>query len=371
MSVPSRVSLTFNGLTFNGKIKPYSLIGETNDVQDLYDVLHYHKENLIALSGSRGSYMDLSQIPDFKTGSFAGNLKMFLYYKKMGTAFVDRAKEGADNSFNQFPTFDETLGSLEGIMSTIQHLEDVAGRIVGINRQQLGQTQNYDGKSVTQSAIQNSSMLTEWLHNEHDEFVERSLTDIANASRVAHRGGVVGHYTDRRRTQHLYRLDDVVFPYSDYGIHITNKSADKRSVAELKAMSMQLMREGLMQIEDILPMFKQQGLAEVMREVEMSVTRRRVEMEEQTAQMQQLQVAMAKAKEEAEIKKLQAQAGELFSKIEKNKREMELEQQLLQQKSTTDNKKLDLDRERVDLERTQLEVYAKQNAVKSAEVKNN
>jgi hypothetical protein len=75
--------LTYNGLTYNGKIKPYSLIGETEDLQDLYDVLHFHKENLIALSGVKGSYMDLSQLPDFKTGNPADNIKLYMYYKKL------------------------------------------------------------------------------------------------------------------------------------------------------------------------------------------------------------------------------------------------------------------------------------------------
>jgi hypothetical protein len=373
MSAPSKVYLTFEGLTHNGKIKPYSLIGETEDLQNLYDILHYHKENLIALSGVKGSIMDLSQLPDFKTGNQADNIKMYMYYKKLGTAFIDRSKQGADKSYNQFSTYDDTLGAgLQAVLTTIQHLEEVAGRIIGVNRQQLGATQQYDGKSVTQMAQQNSAMVTEYMFNEHDEFVERALTAIAQASRISHKNGAVGHYTDRNsRMQQMFRLDSVNFPYADWGVHITNKSSDKRSIMELKMMAQQMVKDGLMNFEDILPMYKQTSLAEITRQIEVNIIKRREEMTEQQAQLQQMQAQLMQAKGEAEVQKLQAQVQELMNKIEVNQRELQLEQLAIDNKQAVDLSGLELDKKRVELEAKQLDVYAKQNVVKSAEVKNN
>lgn len=379
MSSPSKVYLTFDGLTHNGKVKPYSLIGETQDLQDQYDILHYHKENLISLSGSKGSYMDLGQMPDFKTGNPVDNIKMFLYYKKMGTAFIDRSKEGAtgglsagSTAFNQFPSYDDGLGAgFQAVLAAIANLEETASRVVGVNRQQMGQTQYYDGKSTNQQAQVNSSMVTEYIFNEHDEFVERALTNLANAARVAYKNGVVGHYTDNRRTQQIFRLDGANFPFADWGIHITNRTSDKRSIQELKALSSSLVKEGLMNVEDMLPMFRQSGLAEITRQIQVSAARRREEMEAQSAQVQQLQMQLQKAKDEAEIGKLQAQIQEISSKIDKNKRELDLEERALSEKTDTDDRKVDLESKRVDLEAKQLEVYAEQNTVKSAEIKNN
>lgn len=375
MSSPSKVYLTFNGLTHNGKIKPYSLYGETQDIQDLYDVLHWHKENLIALSGVKGSVMDLGQIPNFSGGTNpVDNIKMFLYYKKLGTAFIDRSKEGlssASAQFNQFPTYDDTIGAgLDAILKTIEHLEEVAGRITGINRQALGQTQQYDGKATNQMAQQNSSMVIEYLFNEHDEFVERSLTDLANAARVSYKNGVVGHYTDNQRMQQIFRLDGANFPYADWGIHITNRHSDAKSIQELKGMSSAMVREGLMQIEDILPLFRQTGLAEITRQIQVSVVRRREQLEEMQQQMAQMEQQLKVAKEQAEIGKLNAQIEEISGKMATSQQELALEQAALSGKENTDTKKLELEQKRVDLEAKQLEVYAKQNTVKSAEIKN-
>ena len=315
--------------------------------------------------------MDLSQLPDFKTGNPADNIKMYMYYKKLGTAFIDRSKDSADRNYNQFSTYDDTLGAgVSAILEMITHVEEVASRVVGVNRQQLGANEYFDGKATSQMMIQNSSMVTEYLFNEHDEFVERALTDIANAARVAYKNGVVGHYTDRRRQQQIFRLDDVNFPFSDWGIHITNRSADKRSIMELKGMTADLVKQGMMQFRDILPMFKQTGLAEILRELEVVVTKREEEMMQQQQQLQQVQMQLQQAKEEAEIGKLKSQAQELMSKIEKNARELDIEREALQQKRDVDLAKLGNDNKRIELEAKQLEVYARENAVKSAEIKN-
>jgi hypothetical protein len=56
--------------------------------------------------------MDVSQIPDFDVGDFEENLKRWMYYKKLGIAWIDRSQEGADKSFNQFSTYDDTLGAV-------------------------------------------------------------------------------------------------------------------------------------------------------------------------------------------------------------------------------------------------------------------
>lgn len=373
MSQPSKVFLSYDGLTHNGKIKPYSLMGETADLQDLYDVLHWHKENLIALSGVKGSVMDMSQLPDFKTGNPADNIKLYMYYKKLGTAWIDRSKEGADKTFNQFSTYDDTMGAgLKAILEMIQHVEDVAGRVVGVNRQQLGSNEYFDGKATTQMMIQNSSMVTEWFFNEHDEFVERALTNIANAARVAYKNGVVGHYTDSRRQQQIFKLDDVNFPFADWGVHITNKSSDKRSIAELKAMTADMVKQGMMQFRDIIPLFKQTGLAEIIREIEISVVKREEEMAKQQQQLQQIQIQLAQAKEQAEIQKLNSQAQEIMSKIQQAQKQLDLERQAIADKKDLGLAQLDNDNKRIELEAKQLEVAARQGDKKNnAEVKNN
>ena len=77
------------------------------------------------------------------------------------------------------------------------------------------------------------------------------------------------------------------------------------------------------------------------------------------------------AREQAEIQKLQKQSEEIISKIGKNQKELEIEQQALSQKRDTDIAKIDNDNKRIELEAKQLEFASRSNAAKAAEIKNN
>lgn len=371
MACPSKVALSFNGLTYNGKIKPYSLLGETEDLQDLYNILHFHKENLIALSGVRGSYMDLSQIPDFKTGSFAGNLKMFMYYKKMGTAFIDRSKEHADKQFNQFPTYDETLGSSTSVvLSMIEHVEATAERITGVSRQAMGTIGQYDGKGNTENAIMQSSLVTEYLFNEHDEFAQQALTDLANSLRVAYKDGYTGYYVSDQHTKEIFTLRPE-FALCDLNIFFTNRASDKQSIAELKMYANQLAQQQLLQFEDILPLFKKGSLTDIIRYIEANIIKRRKQMEEQQAQLGNAQAQLEQAKGQAEVAKLQAEIAKLQADMADNQRKLALEEREVTDKKMVETEKVRLDQERVKLEQKQLDNAIAGSKANNAEVKNN
>lgn len=379
LSEPSKVNLTFNGRTYNGRIKQYSLIEATKDLQDLYDVLHYHKENLIALSGVRGMIMDLSQMPHFGDPNtkgpeaFTEDLKSWMYYKKLGVAFIDRAKEGADNTYNQFTTYDDTLGAgLSAILEMIRHIEEVAGRLVGVNRQRLGAISQREGKGTTEHAISQSNLVTESIFNEHDELVRQAIEDILNACRVSWKNGYTGAYVSDQYLQNIFTLDPE-FALSDFGIYITNKISDARSIEELKAFSYQLVQQGMMEFEDVMPLFRKSNLKDIETTIQHNLERRKRAIAEQEEQVKQLQQQLQIAKEKGEIDKLNAEVEELLSQVELNKAKARIEERELAIKEDEVAGQLQLDQQRVALEAKQLDVVSRsnemQNSKKLAEVK--
>lgn len=377
LTSPSKVHLTFDGPTFNGLIKPYSLIAETEDLQDLYNNLHFHKENLIALSGVKGAIMDVAQLPDFGVGgsdptqAFVENMKRWMYYKKMGVLFIDSTKEGLDgkkSSYNQFGNYDDTLGAgLEVILRIIQHVEDVAGRICGVPRQSLGDVKTYEGKGSTQTAINQGSLVVEYLFNEHDEVVQRALTNLINAAKIAYKGGMNGHYITDNKSREIFTLS-AGWENADLGVYVTNKSSDRRSIDELKGMTGKLMNDGLIQFEDIIPLFKKNSLADVIRQIETNMSRRRIEMEQQNNKMQEMQAQLEMAKGQAEVDNLRAQVAKIQADIAVNQSKLLLEKQALEEETMIDAENLKLEQKRIDLEAKQLDVAPKQG--NAAEVRN-
>jgi hypothetical protein len=367
-SRPSKCYLTFNGLTYAGSVKPSSFMKMTDDLQDTYDILHFHRENLLALSGVRGSIMDVSQLPDFGTGNLADNLKLYLYYKKLGVALINSAREGA-GAYNQFGSYDDTLGQgYATILAAISQIEDMAGRLVGVNRQRLGNLTYRDGKATTESAQFQASLITQGMYNEHYEVVRFALEDIANACRIAWKNGYTGAYMSNTYTQLITTLEPE-WSLSSYGIHIDNKVSEKRTVEEMKGFAMQVMREGMLEFQDVIPLFRKGNLSDILSHIEHSMTKRKQQMMEQQAQMQQLEGQVQQAETEGKVELIKAQIAKLMSDMEDNKRKLALEERELNDNRNKDMMDFNNESARIALEAKQLDVQAFKG--NSAEVRNN
>lgn len=354
---PSRCYLTFNGPTYANGIEPYSLIDVTDDIQDTYDILHFHRDNLLALSGVKGSYMDISQMPDFGTGNFTDNIKLFMYYKKLGVAFIDSSQEKAGN-YNQFGTYDDTLGQgYAVVLQAIANIEELAGRLVGVNRQRLGQTTYRDGKAVTENAQVQASLITQGMFNEHYEFVRQALEDIAHAYRIAYKNGNVSSYISDEYSQTIFSLEPG-WSLSYYGIYIDNKYSEKRTVQEMKSFAMQVMREGMMEFQDIIPLFRKGNLSDVLTHIEHSMTKRKEKIAQQENQLANLEAQLKMAEAQGKVQLIQAQIQKIAEDIQVNRAKLQLEQQALNDDRMKDMLDANNEAQRIALEAKQIDVAA-------------
>lgn len=364
---PSRVHLSFNGPTYNGKIKPFSLIEVTEDLQDLYDIMHFHKENLIAMSGTKGSYMDLSQLPDFGEGTFEGNLKMWLYYKKMGTAFIDRAQDSADKAFNQFPTYDDTIApAISVVLEMIHHIEEVAGRIIGVNRQAMGDIGKYEGKENTQQALMGSAMTTTPFFNEHDEFTRMACEDIVNALKVTHPEGRQGSYVNNQFLQTVFNVSPE-FSAHDYNVYFTFRMSDQRSIEDLKQWAYKFLDSKMLEFEDILPLFRKSNLKDMEVTIRKSIDERRKAAQEQLQMAQQIQQQIGQlsvVEKQGQIQELQAKVKQLTADAAMKEATARLEEEALRIEEKLETRKLDLEENAVGLESKKVDTLLEQARAK-------
>lgn len=357
MRDPSKVSLTFNGMTHNGKVEAVSMVEMTQDLQDMYDIMHYHKMNMVSLAGTRGSLMDLSQMPDFGFGGTPEgrkeNIKMWMYYKKLGLFLIDSSMEGAGN-FNQFTQIDESLSPAIGnLINIITHLEETAGRIIGVNRQRMGAIAQRDGKANTEQAIIQSNLITERLFNDHDELVCQALEDIVNQAKVAWKDGYTTSYVSNDFIQKVVTLDPG-WEIADYGVFITNRINEQASIDQIRQFAYREYDKGLMEFKDLLPLFRKTNLADLNSYISQSIERRRERIEEQQANAMQLQQQMEAAKGQAELQKLQSEIQKTNADIQFNQQKLVLEQEALRIEEEHKDSMVGLEKQRVALEQAQL-----------------
>ena len=94
-SNPKECTLSVNGLVFSDRNgNPFSLVLNTMDLQDRYDLLLYYRDNLIANSGTIGDWIDETLIPSHLGVSMPERLAKWIALKKQGIGLLNSSEEG-------------------------------------------------------------------------------------------------------------------------------------------------------------------------------------------------------------------------------------------------------------------------------------
>jgi len=162
----NRFNLPIFGKSFDSiEEQPYSLIKATNDIQDLIDMVWISRDYMMAVAGTKGNVIDVSQKPDDMT------TQEWEYHIKMGRIYIQTVDENGvpkRSSFNQWQNFDNSVSqAITYYDSLIENLTQMMGNIIGIPYQAMGETTRADQVGTNKMAIQESQMVTEMLFYEH------------------------------------------------------------------------------------------------------------------------------------------------------------------------------------------------------------
>ncbi len=259
------VKLPVFGQTFNGIESPYSLVWATKDIQELVNIVHYHRELMLALAGVKGIVMDLAQKPDDYTE------KEWLYYRKQGITFINSLKRthGKQATFNQFQQYDDSVSTsiqyLDGILVSLQKLVD---EITAVPYQRKGQTVASDQVGTTQSAIQQSALTTEILYYEHDEVVRRAIEAWINLAKIATEEGDIITYTNTDGGREIVDIPKEIFKNKQFEMHVINSSKEEEGLRDLKAISAQGYAKGTLDLGQLAKVYSMDNLKELQKTLE-------------------------------------------------------------------------------------------------------
>jgi hypothetical protein len=168
--------MPFVGLNKWGTTKSHSLVWETKDIQELWNLTHYFKELWLALSGVKGTIMDKGQLPDDMTP------EEWQYEKKRGVQWIDTVNKKGQHastrsSYNQFKDYDDTVSpNIQYLIQILDHFERLAETATGISRGKLGSVVSADQVGTMNQSIQQSGIVTEIRHAKH-ELVKRKVLE--------------------------------------------------------------------------------------------------------------------------------------------------------------------------------------------------
>ena len=312
----SRLQLPVIGRSFSSySEEPYSLIWTTKDLQDLYDIVNYHRELYIAASGVKGQVIDLSQKPTWMP------LKEHQYHKKLGNLYietVDKAGRKVQSPYNQWKEYDDSLSPniqfLEAIMAS---LDNSCKETMGVSRASMGQIVSTDQVGTANLSNQQSALVTEILFYESDQIEARALRRALNLmAKFVWKDEAILQYTTPDLRTEIIKIPANLLNQSDYDIILLNSTQEQNDMQEIKQLAFRQHEKGMLPFKNVIELYKQSSVVELQKNVI-----RWSEEAEKIAQMNLQNQQQAQA--QAEQMKIRME-NEFKAAIEKDKRQIEM-----------------------------------------------
>lgn len=305
LSNPSRCHFGIIGSIYNvGGQKPFSLVDMMKPYAYYYDVIHDRLNKLIAKNWGKIITLDLAKVP-------AGwDIDKWMYYAKTNSiAVVDSFKEGnIGNATGKLAglmnnassgVIDAELGNtIQFHLSLLEFIKGEMSEIVGVTRQREGQVSNRETVGGVERSTLQSSHITEYLFNMHDNVKKRVLEAFLETAKIALKGkNLKFQYILPDFSKKMIEIDGDEFAECDYGIAVENNSDLQNLNQKIDMLAQAAMQNGY-RLSVITKMYTSTSMMEKVRILE----------DAENDQLEQQQRAeQEKAKQEQQLLELQQQ----------------------------------------------------------------
>ena len=367
---PYRTRLSYSGMSYNQRQgEPYSMVWNLKDVQDMYDITQFHRNNLIATSGVAGTRVNMAGIPKVLGNNFMERLMKWIALRKQGVELIDPTEEGAQ-LFNHYGEFQGGVdgNAINGIDAILRTLEHQVVLTTGVTDQMLGQIEEREAVENVKTGIRQVSLITLNIFDLLSGARRRVLADLIDYSKISYHKGKQGSY--KVGASHIaFKIDSGSFRWSDYNIQVTNSSRDALKLQKLEAILGELAGAGVIKPEVMIELALADTLLEAKKIIRKGLSDDdggKGQMQEMEGQMQQMDSQLKEASAQAEKlqrendiqtkHKLDLDTKRLAQEKEFKERELSLKEREANDKAHYQNEDLRAKRDIVQLEKEQLYV---------------
>ena len=324
ISNPSRCHFGIIGTIYNvNESLPYSLVDMMKPYNYLYDAVHAKLVDLIATNWGKLLELDLAQKPKNweveKWMYFARANKVLIkdsFNEGSKGAATGKLAGGLNNASKGY--IDADWGqSIQNYINLLQWTKDSMSDLVGINRQREGNTYNRETVGGIERAVLQSSYITDWLFQQHDDTKRRVLEAFLEEAKGALRGrSKKFQYILSDNSRKIMEIDGDEFAECDYGLVVDNSNDTQKLYSQIETLAQAALQNQLLDFSSILKLYTSASIQEKIKIVDNAQKR----MTQQQQQAQQQAQQMEQQKLEAE---LQAKQAEMQQKDVLNQRDNE------------------------------------------------
>lgn len=359
---PFGCKLTYNGIVYKGNISyletPFSLVMATKDLADMFDVAHFHLNNLLATARPGGTIVPLEYIPkEFGDTPEERLLKFTGYLKTLSYMPISLSQEGNEGefAFNNFGSYNPNLDGplIQAMREYIMMLEEQADRIIGLNPQMMGEIEERSGKGTTLQAIKQGELVVKELLFLHMQAMRKVLIGVVNMSRMSYnKKPLLASYSigdnyriftigaenyslcdfnvqlvdDAEETQMAMKADELV------NLAIQNQTVRFKEAFDLiTAKSLQRKRQTITRAENSQHAQLMQQMQQMQQQLE-ELEKQNKQLTEKAGQLQQLDAQLKQKEIELKERKLKSDEDIKLKEIELKKEIKETKKEIDEQK---------------------------------------
>lgn len=265
---PCECKLPYVGKIYNSlNSMATSMVDLIKPIQYAYIVLWDRYLSELAKAKGRVMLVDIAQIA--KSQGF--DVEKYMYYVNMGFAFINSMEEGTEgamtgqrSSFNQFQSIDLSASPVIGqYMEAMSKLEEMAGELVGVNKQRQGDISASENVGNVNTSISQSTLVTEYWFFKHNEVKEAVLTRLLELSKLCYKDGIKTQFFLDEGYSTFLDVDGDLYNDSEYGVFITNSSKDNQIKESLKGLAQAALQNDKLKFSDIIKIMKSDSISEI------------------------------------------------------------------------------------------------------------
>ncbi len=365
---PYSCGFSYGGLLNNDRNgTPYSIVGALKDIQDIYDLTMFHRDNLIANSGVKGDRINVAGIPRLLGDDFMPRLFKFMALKKNGIELIDPTEQGAQ-LFNHHGSFDNTVDgrSIEAINKILIQLEHQADVIAGTSPQMLGQIEEREAVSNVKTGIKQSMMINQPLFELFRGNQNRLMTSLLNTAQLSYKSGKKISYISAGES-YTYSILPEKFTFSDYAISISYASKDTAKVQEMRQIAKELISNNMVDPDVMIKAIMSDSVTEISQLLSKNWAVKKAEnnqVGQLTGQVEQYETELKDLKgqlnnvtqqlEASKANNTEVKAKEVDLKHQEANKKLEIEETKVFDQKDFNEATIELKKETVQLEREQL-----------------
>jgi len=365
---PYTCDFSYGGVLNNDRGgKPYSIVGALKDIQDVYDLTMFHRDNLLANSGVKGDRINIAGIPKVLGTDFMDRLYTYMALKKNGHELIDPTERGAQ-LFTNYGSFDNTVDgrALQAIGGILEQLEHQADITAGTNPQMLGAIEEREAVSNVRQGMKQAMMINHSLFELFRANQTRIMGDLVKMAQITYKDGKKLSYIAGAEAYTFDILPDN-FSFTDYAISISYASKDNAKVEQMRGLAKELVSSGAVDPDTITTAILSDSITEITQLIATGWAKKKAEgetigkaqqqIEQQDKQLKEMTGELNNLKQQLEASKnnnTHSKQEEIRLKHAEATEKLEVEKEKLRVMEEYNNSQIELKKETVQLEREQL-----------------